>query len=102
MNTVKVPIVGSIEGEDGEDPLVKFNLPKRKSRKDLQIERLTKDLEEAKRGLVRICVSLDNETNEHAYRVGECQSIASWALRVLGDSSWDNHFDKKWRGEVKQ
>ncbi len=92
MNTVKIPIVGSIEGEDGQDPLIKFSKPKRKSRKDLQIERLTKDLEEAKRGLRRVCEAARDDTKEHPYRVGVCQSIASWSLKVLGDSSEDDRF----------
>ena len=100
MNTVKVPIVGSVEGEDGQDPLIKFAKPKRKSRKDLQIEKLNRDLEEAKRGLSRICQALDDDTQEYPYRVGMCQSIAGWTLRMLGDSHWDNHFDAKWRGEA--
>jgi hypothetical protein len=92
MNTVKVPIVGSIEGEDGQDPMIKFSLPKRKSRKDLQIEKLTKDLEEAKRGLRNICEAVRADDKDYSYRVGMCHSIASWTLKVLGDSSEDDRF----------
>jgi uncharacterized alpha/beta hydrolase family protein len=79
----KVHLASTIVGEDGEHRTV-FVAPKRKSIKDIEIERLTKDLEQTKRSLNTIFDTLANEAMPYPERVGYCKGNAAWALYVIG------------------